>query len=304
MTGFLPLSDNVPYFWPKVEFSLFLIGQSLSIPCYLFVIYHILFDRTARQSLQNHTLLILLFYNFISVAVDLSLSQDYNRLGYVQLFHPILCLIWQFIDFGIWYGAITLMLWMSVERHILIFHSQLVQTIRGRVFFHYIPLLISALYAPLVYFYFVVLYPCERTYSNTEHQCGYPCFYIFIPNWFGYYDSFVDYIIPIFLIVFFSGSLFLGFFKQKQRLKQTVTWRQCRTMVIQLSLVSAVYLIFYLPYAIIYIVQLSGYSTFANNIFSSYILRLSLVPCIVLPYASLLGLPNLKEKINCLCFWK
>jgi len=69
--------------------------------------------------------------------------------------------------------------------YLILFHSNLVQTTRHRLFLHYIPL----------------------------------------------------------LIVIFSGSLFVRFIRQKQRLRQTVTWRQCRMMLIQLSSISMAYMV-------------------------------------------------------------
>ena len=304
MTSFIPTSDNIPYFWPKLEFSLFLIGQTLSIPCYLFIFYHILFDKTARQSLHNHSILILLFYNFLSVLIDLSLTQGFHRLGYVATFYPALCLIWQFIDFGIWYGGISIMLWLSIERHILIFHPNLVRTTRRRLLFHYIPLLISSLYTPMLYFYLIFLLPCNRTYINTHNQCGSPCFYEVVPTWFNLYDSLINYTFPILLIVVFSFTLFLRFSKQRQRLQQAVTWRQSRKMLIQLCMVSATYLLFDLPYVIIFIVREIGFPTFGDNILSPYIMRLTYVPGIIVPFATLIGLPGLKQKVHSLFIWK
>jgi hypothetical protein len=92
--------------------------------------------------------------------------------------------------------------------------------------------------------------------------------------------------------------------KQKQRLKRTITWCHCRKMIIQLLLVSATYLIFDLRFVIIFIIRKVAYPTFANNALSPFITRLTLVLAIILPYATLLGLPRLKKKLHALCIWK
>lgn len=304
MTSFLPLFANIPIFWPKVEFALFLIGQILSIPCYLFAFYHLLLKKTARQTIQNHSILILLLYNFFTVTIDIAFIQHVTRTGYAPFFSPIICLIWQFIDFGLWYGAISLMLWVSIERHILIFHPNAMQTNCHRMLFHYIPLLITALYAPTLFFVLIFLIPCDRVYVPNDFLCGSPCFYNVVPNWFNYYDSFVDYAIPIVSIGICNICLFLRFLKQKQRLRQSVTWRQCRKMLIQLFLVSAVYLVFDLPYVIIFTARFAGFTTFGDDILSPYIMRLTMVPSIIIPYPTLLGLPGLTQKLNALLVWK
>lgn len=304
MSTFPNIYTNAPSYWPKLEFSLFLIGQILSIPCYLFVFYHILCDRTARQSLHNHSIFILLTYNFLIVVIDLSLTQDYTRLGYISLFHPAVCLIWQFTDFGIWYGGISMMLWISIERHVLVFHPHFLRTVRGRIFIHYIPLFISAVYTPGLYFVLIFIIPCNRVYSMRTIRCGRNCYTNVIADWFVLYDTITNYIVPVILIAVFSGALFIRFLRQKQRLSRSVTWRQCRKMLLQLLFVSLTYLIFDLPYVIITIVRRTGYPSFANRIITPFITRLTLVPSIILPYAILLALPELKQKLSDLRFWK
>ncbi|CAF1361144.1 unnamed protein product [Adineta steineri] len=304
MGSFPSTLTNVPSYWPKAEFSLFVLGQILSIPCYFFVAYHIIFEKSARKALHNHVIIILLFYNFLGVTFDLSLTLDRDRVGYVSLFSPTLCRFWQLVDNGIWYGGISLMMWASFERHILVFHSNFVRSTGQLVLVHYIPLIFFSLYAPLLYFYLIFLYPCDEDFDSTSLLCGGICFYATIPNWFLVYDSFVDYTIPILLIVVFSISLLLRFIRQKQRLQQAVTWRQCRKMTIQLTLVSATYLMFDLPYVIIFLVQSCGYPNFASNIIQPYVASLTYVPAIVLPYATLLTLPGLKQKLRSLFFWK
>jgi hypothetical protein len=290
--------------WIKIEFSLFLIGQLLSIPCYLFVTYHFLVHKTLRCALHNHVIILLLLFNFIDLTIDLSMTMSYSILGYVSPFSPTLCLIWQFIDYGIWYGSISLMFWASVERHILVFHSNLIRTKRKRILVHYVPLTFFSLYTPTLYFYLIFIYPCDRVFIDTSLRCGSVCYLTMASTWFIYYDSLANYTIPILLITVFSSVLILRFLQQKQRLKQATKWRQCRRMIIQLALVSISYLVFDLPYIIIVIVQSSGYPDFGSNILSPYITRLVYVPSIVLPYATLLALPELKQKLRVLLIWK
>lgn len=304
MSSFLPVSVSVPLFWPRVEFSLFLIGQILSICCYLFVFYCILFDRAGRQSPRNDSILILLFYNFFNVVIDLSLTQDFTRRGDVLLFHPTVCLICQYIDYGIWYGGLSMMLWISLERHLFVFHSTVLGSVRRRVLFLYMPLGVSALYAPTLFFYLIFVLPCDRTYIPTRVRCGSVCFYSVIPYWFNLYDSLVNYTSPIVLIFVLSVAFLLRFFKQKQRLKATVTWRRCRKMVVQLVLVSVTYLLFDMPFLIVSLVRKLGYPTFASNALSPYITRLTFVPAILLPFAPTFGLTDTKRKLQKMYFWR
>jgi hypothetical protein len=203
------------------------------------------------------------------------MTLNYTRLGYLSSFSPILCLIWKFVDYGIWYGGISLMLWGLFERHILVFHTNLIRTARQRLLIHYIPLTVFSLYAPILFFYIVFIYPCNRIYINTTIRCGKICFYTIIPYSFSLYDSLVNYTIPIILIAIFSVTFFVRFIKQKQRLKRAITWRHCRKMIIQLLLVSATYVIFDLPYVFIYIVRSCGYPDFAISVSSPFITRMT-----------------------------
>jgi hypothetical protein len=288
--------------WTKIEFSLFVIGQILSIPCYLFVIYHLVANKIARRALYNHVIIILLIFNFIDLTINLSMTVSYLHLGYVTLFSPAICLIWQYVDYGMWYGGVSLMFWTSIERHILVFHPNLVRTMPRRLFIHYVPLAFFSLYTPTLYFYLIIIYPCDRVFLKTSLRCGSMCYSV-NSYWFIWYDSLINYTVPIILIAVFSGILILRFIKQKRRLQQTSKWRVCRKMIIQLVLVSAAYLIFDLPYIIIVIVQF-GYPNFGSNVLFPYISHMTYVPAIVLPYATLLALPRLKDKLRVSLTWK
>ena len=294
----------VPPVWPTIEFSLFVIGEILSIPCYLLVMYHILMNKTARKALSNHSIIVLLVYDFLQLTLDLPMIMSYTRLGFVSPFSPALCFLWRYVDHGIWYGGLFLMFWTSVERHILVFHFNLIRTARNRFIFHYLPLLFFSLYAPIFYFYFVFLYPCRNVLVSTIIQCGQMCFEKLVPGWFFLYVYFVHYVAPILLIAAFSITLILRFINQKRRLQQATTWRQCRRMVTQLIFTSAVYLIFDLPQAIIHVVQWFGSADFGHEFAYPYIARLTYVPAILLPYAILLTLPQLRQKLHALFLWK
>ncbi|CAF1115752.1 unnamed protein product [Adineta steineri] len=285
MGNFSSTSSNVPFFWPKFEFSLILFGVIISIPCYLFVFYHLLTERNRRKSVHNHAMIILLFYNFLIVTVDLTMTLDFNRLGYVQLFTPAICNIWQFIDHGIWYGAVSVMFWTSFERHILIFHPNLVATTRKRLFVHYIPLAFFSLYTPILFFYLIFLHSCGQTYVSTKIRCGSICLYIDAPNWLQQYDSYIDYVLPTKTTNATSRDM------------ASLSKNDSSTCI-------GIYNICDLPAIIVFIIQSSGYPTFASNIWSPFLTRLTLIPSIIVPFAVLLALPELKRKLLALCIWK
>ena len=304
MGSFPSTSSTVPLFWPRLEFSLLLFGLIVAVPSYFFVFYHILTEKGLRKHLQNHVMLVLLFYNFLIVTINLPIILNFARLGYVSPSSPALCLVWQFVDNGIWYGGVALMFWASFERHILVFHANLVSTTRRRILIHYTPLAFFALYTPLIYVYLVFFYSCGQVYDFTKMLCGSICLYTNAPNWLQLYDSYVDYTLPILLIPLCSGALLFRFVRQKQRMQQVVTWRHCRKMTIQLVLVSTVYIIFDLPAVIVFIVQSSGDPSFGSDIYFPFLSHMTMVPSIIVPFATLLALPKFTTKLRALCIWK
>ncbi len=93
--GFSTYLTHIDNFFSQ-SFSRILYVKVLLLPCYLFVFYHLLTDKTARKILHNHTTVIMLLLNFISLTVDLPLIISYNRQGTYIPFSPALCLTHQF----------------------------------------------------------------------------------------------------------------------------------------------------------------------------------------------------------------
>jgi hypothetical protein len=179
-----------------------------------------------------------------------------------------------------------------------------VSTARERLLFHYIPLAVFSLYAPILYFYLIILCPCQRVYNTLKHLCDVVCFRSIVPIWFNWFEVLANYIIPMLLTVAFSIGLIARAIVQKNRLQQTAGWHRHRKMIIQLILTCSIYLIFDLPYMIIMIVQWSRIPSFVSDIISPYIIYLTYVPAIVLPYAILMLLPDLKKKFRALIICK
>ena len=111
-----------------IKFWLVLFGEVFSIPCYLLVIYYFLTQKTIRQALYNHAIIASLFVDLIILTVDLSFHLGYLRLGYIVPSIPAVCLIWQLVDYGFWYGDLFLKSWVAIERHIFIFHPTMHNT--------------------------------------------------------------------------------------------------------------------------------------------------------------------------------
>ena len=73
----MSLRDNVtvlvvkPLYPPRpVQFTLLLVAMLVSIPCFIFVLYHFLVSRTLRSALNNHVVILLLISNGIQTFTD------------------------------------------------------------------------------------------------------------------------------------------------------------------------------------------------------------------------------------------
>ncbi len=80
-------------------------------------------------------------------------------------------------------------LWYLVQWYFFNSLGILVATAHGPILFHYIPLAVFSLYTPIVYFYLIVLCPCQRLYNSLRNICGVVCFRTLVPAWFNWFES-------------------------------------------------------------------------------------------------------------------
>ncbi|CAF1444557.1 unnamed protein product [Adineta ricciae] len=194
-----------------------------------------LFDRTLRQALHNHVIIVLLFICFLADCTlypwMLYFYQNRDRWDRSMIF----CTIWGFLDWGLYVLHTMLFAWATVERHILIFHDRWISTRKSRLILHYFPLLFFPFYLFLFYFCVYFFPPCENYSDPSSPVCMWPCLY----------DSYALSII----------SLLVRVLWQRVRMRQTIHWKKHRKMAIQVLSISCVYLLLLLPYAIIYILR-------------------------------------------------
>ncbi|CAF0803478.1 unnamed protein product [Adineta steineri] len=276
-----------------------------SIPCSIFILYHFLTKRTLRQALNNHVIILILILGLIYELTDVIWLMHYYRV-HVSLFQiPTFCLIWVFIDLGIFVTITILVAWASIQRHILIFHDKWVSTKRGRLLFHYIPLLLFLVYPILFYIYIFIIMNCQQPLDYKIMRCGYS-FCAFYDPIIGKFDSIVHQIIPTFTIVTFSFLLVVRVLWQKRRLRQRIQWRNYQKMAIQLLPIASIYLIFYFPSMIIYLMFASNVplSTGALDYYGSSIFFIPHI-IMVIPFATIFSLPDLRTKLKIkILFWK
>ena len=285
-----------------VRFWLIIFLNTPSILCSFCVIIHTLVNRTQRHALYSHTILLILVFNLPVQLVDVSLYLFVLRNGFVQPAVPAVCLLWSFVDNGIYAIGVVLLTWFAIERYILIFHDRWVINQRGRLLFHYLPLTVIITYLFLFYVIGVFFLPCENVYDYSSLYCGvYPCleFYYFLSLW----EAIVHYFIPVALESIVSAAVLIRVLWQKRRLRQSIQWRKQRRMILQLVLISGINIPLNLPLYIIYIAETFGLSI-ENSIeprlwffFFSYLVIFSF------PFASLCQFPVLRKQMKkIICF--
>ena len=135
-----------------------------SIICAFFALFHLLFTRNLRTALNNHSIIILLCVCLSSELTNYPWILFFFQHGSRWERSPVLCSLWVLTGWGLYATQNILFAWMTVERHILVFHDNWLATKKKRFLIHYLPLIVVMLYC-LIYHSMVVYYPpCQNFY--------------------------------------------------------------------------------------------------------------------------------------------
>ena len=280
----------------KVRFWMILVFYVPSVSCSFFVLYHVLLDRSLRQALHNHVILVLLFMNLIVQLTSFPWILNYYRLEYVWPQTYSFCLTWLFIDEALYITTTLLFAWATFERHILIFHDRLVATRCKVILVHYLPIVILLLYCISYDIIVVVVPPCKHHFDYTEVVCGSSiCSYD--THLTAMWDVTVNDIIPTVIVVVCSVTLLLRVLYQKSRMNQAIRWRTYRKMTIQVLSVSLLYLIIYMPKMIIEFLHLCGAPEHTGAHFMVYAEFFAYYGNLLLPFVCAGSMPELQKKI-------
>jgi hypothetical protein len=280
-----------------VRFWLMLLFNIPSIICTFCIIFHIINDRIQRYALHNHTILLILIFGLPIQLMDINFYLIFYQYGSVQPSKPIVCLFWWLADYGFYIGGIILMLWLSIERHILIFHDGLVANRRGRFLFHYLPLILLVTYICLFYIIVLFILPCENIYDYTVPVCGAsPCYQSY--GILGMWEFIVHTTVPIVLEGIVSAGLVFRVQWQKRRLHQSANWRKQRRMIIQLFLISGMNVSLNMPIYLIPLAHLCGLPAQYGVQAELYFFFLGYFVIFLFPFASLCQFPELRKRIK------
>jgi hypothetical protein len=193
---------------PGIGFWIMLLFNIPSTICSLCLIVHIIFNRTQRHALQNHTILLILLFGLPVQLVDINFYLVFFHYGSVQPPKPVTCLLWYFADNGFFSGGMILIAWLAIERHILIFYDRWLSNRRGRFLYHYLPLILILAY--VIPYYTIVIFfpPCENAFDYSAAVCGtLACYHTY--GFLGIWEFVANSTAPVFIESIFSIALIL-----------------------------------------------------------------------------------------------
>ncbi|CAF1194667.1 unnamed protein product [Adineta steineri] len=266
-----------------------------SIMVTIFNLYHLLSSRALRTALNNHIIILLLLVGLIETLTDVLWNIYFLRTNNPLSSTSTFCNIWVFISSSTFVIIYILMAWASIERHILVFHSNWFATASSRFFFHYLPLTICIVWPIIFYSLTLLILPYDYPFYYNKRQCGrYTC--IYLVNWVGLWDSIVHYIIPALIVVTFSMALLARVIYHKYQIHQRVTWRNYKKLVAQLLPISTLYLCLLFPPMTLYSAYSTGLPrTVAPDYFSDGVFFWFWI-ILFTPFASVTSLPDLQTK--------
>ncbi|CAF0943273.1 unnamed protein product [Adineta steineri] len=281
----------------SVRFWLFFFTFLLSILCCIFVLYHLLFDRVLRRTLNNHVIIVLLFNTLLYALTSIPLHLSYYYLGTVLPAVPNLCLIWMFLDGGIFTFALILVAWASIERYILIFHDKWMSTRKKRLLIHYLPLAAIFIYCFIFHAVTILFSPCVNMFRYNLPLCGRPlCYYDM--KLVALWDTITNNILPTLAIILFSIALLIRVLLQKHRMHQQLQWKKHRKMTIQLLSMSILYLFLYIPPMFVELMQQCCVSEDFGADFQLEAQFFSYYVICLFPFLSAMSLPKRKFKLK------
>ncbi len=282
----------------RIKFILLITLQIPGIILTLLIFTFLITHRTMLKNLQNQSLIFLLIINFLSLTVDLPMPINFYRLGYVSPATAGYCTWWTFFEYSFNLASELIMTTISIQRHILIFNSNILQVRWKRYVYYYFPLLLSLIYPNIFYLFAIVIYPCDGTqWDFTSNVCGNANCYLVYDQVLSTYDWVIDVGLPTIVIILADTILVIRVIYQKRHREQGIPWRKQRRMTLQLLSISSLYLIALLPSAVIGVIQEFSTWSFYAQIQSDYTLNLIYLVCPLLPWIYLGIMPKFTKWI-------
>lgn len=279
------------------RFVLMLAFQIPAITLSILIFVYFAFIRPVCFKLKNHGWLILLIVNFFQLLFNLPMPMSYNYLNYIWTTTNAYCVWWTWCEFSLNSIGLFLMACISIERQLLVFHARTVVQIRWKkCLFHFLPIIFCLFWAPLFFFIVVVISPlCTTSWNYNLFLCGFPCYYG--EKVLNQFDFVFNLLLPVVIIMLANVMLVIRVIYRKISRQQAVHWRRHGRMVIQLWMISSLYMGFWLPVTITLFIQMTFDSSFMVDQLETMQFAAYFIP-LLLPVICLGALPELLNKIE------
>ncbi|CAF1499650.1 unnamed protein product [Rotaria sp. Silwood1] len=222
--------------------------------------------------------------------------------GIVQPATTSYCIWWMWYEFSLNAIHSFLMAWISIERHLFIFHNDFIRNIGmyKRRLLRIVPLLMCSMWGPSYNMFNIVISPMCVTKPRFDRLlCGLPCF--LFTKW-GAVNLFIDVISPVIVICIFNFALVIRVIHQKLIVVGRIenNWRRQRKMAFQLGTISFVYLAVWIPLSVAQIGEIYS-PNFLFVQLDTFNFFVYIVPLIT-PMLCLISMPEVLKKFKTLIF--
>lgn len=211
-----------------LEFTILTVLEDPSILISLGIFAHFVSRPAARKKRHQHSVFVLLLVNFIMISTDIPMSLGYYHAGgVVRAGTHAYCTWWTFYDYSLFTVSAAIMAWISIERHLLIFHEGLLGGVGSwkQWSLHVAPWLVCPTWGPLLYLFTNVsgLVFAQTWYFDTFF-CGSPCF---MPTVGGALEVFINVLIPVLIISIADLALIILMIYRRKNLvsRRRINWR-------------------------------------------------------------------------------
>jgi len=297
------LSNNSKSTSNYIKYLVFMVLEIPSVILYVAILIYFIRHCSVIKMLHNVGVFTLFVISFIQASCDLPIVIHFYRLGYVSPSTAGFCLWWTFFDFTLNTISELLMATISIQRHIFVFHSNMLRVRKKRLLFHDLPIIFSVAYPILLYIGLILIYRCDRDYwdFSTLWCAGNACYAMESKFWSAY-DWIVNNGVPVFVILLANITLILRVLCQKRRIHQPISWQKQRRMTLQLFYISSLYFISWLPNVIIGVIKRISKIFAMIEFQSNYLYDFIYLVCVFVPYIILTMIPELKNWIRRIIF--
>ncbi|CAF3074230.1 unnamed protein product [Rotaria sp. Silwood2] len=280
----------------KIKFYILVILQSPSLFCTLFMLRYFQW-----RHLQTQIYGFLLIVNVLILGFELPITLYYLYEG--SIYFESRCSAWITLNYSLFQLSIFLMTWISIQRYLFIYHEQFI--LRHMILLHYGPVVFLFLYCPLLYIGIVVLYKCKPVYDVNLYICGGPCYSLELG--LGLFDWVGNGISMEMATLIVNVIVTIRHFIQRYRMKRAIItadgrrqWNRSVKLGAQLVAIGMIYVIGWVPYSIIVLIQMFKGSEELADILSRFFSYFPYLQELILPFVAILYMPEVKRKLTAL----